>query len=62
MTKYVYGFTEGDKDQKACSAAGREPGRDDQARVAGAARVHHHHRGVPGYLAHGSAPVSCGCR
>ena len=27
---------------------GRQPRRDDEARPAGAARVHHHHRGLPG--------------
>ena len=34
---------------------GRQPRRDDQPRAAGAARLHHHHRGLPGLPRHGAA-------
>ena len=48
MTQYVYDFAEGDKDQQGpARRQGREPRRDDPARAAGAARLHHHDRGVP---------------
>ncbi len=57
-TKYVFDFSQGSKDQKdLLGRQGREPRRDDQAGPAGAARLHHHHRGVPGVPARtGSEP------
>ena len=45
--KYVYDFSEGNKDHEAAARRqGRQPRRDDQHRPAGAARLHHHHRGL----------------
>ena len=48
MTKYVYDFTEGDKDQKdLLGGKGANLAEMTKLGSAGAARVHHHHRGVP---------------
>ena len=57
MPKFVYDFTEGNKDLKdLLRRQGREPRRDDQPRPARAARFHDHHRGVPLYLQRGTTP------
>ena len=48
MTKFVFDFTEGDKDQKDLLGGKGANLADDQAGVAGAARVHHHDGGLPG--------------
>ena len=49
MTKYVYDFTEGNKDQKDL-LGGKGANLAEMTRLgfAGAARIHHHHRCLPG--------------
>ena len=49
MTRYVYDFTQGDKDQKDL-LGGKGANLAEMTRLgsAGPARLHHHHRGLPG--------------
>ena len=63
-TKYVFDFTEGSKDQKdLLGGKGANLAEMTQPRAAGAARLHHHHRGVPGVpRAAARSRPSCGCR
>ena len=51
MAKWVYSFGDGEAEGKRGDARsprrqGRQPRRDGQSRPAGAARLHHHHRGL----------------
>ena len=56
--RYVFDFSEGDKDQKdLLGGQGREPGGDGEAGAARAAGVHDLHRGVPGVPG-----LGCGAR
>ena len=58
MAKWVYGFgagrNEGQRgDAQPARRQGRQPGRDGQHRPARAAGLHHHHRGLHLFYAHG---------
>ena len=61
-TKWVYRFGGGTaegrgRDAQPARRQGRQPRRDEQSRPAGAARLHHHHRGLHPLLRQRPAPI-----